>query len=86
MIDSVNEEFNTDLDSIIKTATTSESLLARMDAIKRLGNYSGPQIEKALSALEKCILYDKDKTIRNLSSKFYTQLTEKRQEDTIKNI
>jgi PAS domain S-box-containing protein len=86
IIDSVTKESKSDLDSLIKIATTSESILARLDAVKRIGSYSGPQKEKALSALEKCILYDKDKTIRNLSSKLYTQLAENIEEDIIKNL
>ncbi len=86
IIASVTKESKSELDSLIKTATTSESIIARMDAIKQLGGYSGPEKEKALAALEKCILYDKDKAIRNLSSKLYIQLSENREEDSIKNL
>jgi len=65
------------LDDLIKTATSSENVSKRKEAIGQLGNYSGSNKDQILSTLEKCILYDKEKIIRDLSSKLYSQLVEK---------
>ena len=66
------------LNEIIKIAITSENILKRMDAVHQLGNgsYNGLELEKVISALEKVILYDKDRTIRNLAGQFYSQKVE----------
>ena len=63
------------LNELIRIATTSESMLQRMEAVHRLGNgkYSGSELENVISTLEKVILYDQDRTIRNLAGKFYSQ-------------
>ena len=66
------------LDDLIKTATSSENVSKRKEAIGQLGNYSGSNKDQILSTLEKCILYDKEKIIRDLSSKLYSQLVEKK--------
>lgn len=70
---------------IIDIATTSETTYERKEAITQLGTYKGPFKDQILSALEKCILYDKEKQIRDLSSKIYSQLVEEREEKTTKN-
>ncbi len=72
------------LDEIIRTASTSENMLKRMEAIHRLGNgnYDGIELDRVISTLEKVILYDKDQTIRNLASKFYSQKVEQNKNAT----
>ncbi|UCE14771.1 MAG: PAS domain-containing protein [Candidatus Heimdallarchaeota archaeon] len=72
------------LNEIIKTATTSENMLKRMDAVHQLGNgeYSEPELEKVITALEQIILYDKDRTIRNLAGQFYSEKVEKQKNAT----
>ena len=72
------------LDEIIRTASTSENMLKRMEAIHQLGNgsYDGLELEKVISTLEKVILYDKDQIIRNLASKFYSQKVDQKKNAT----
>ncbi|MFX0209274.1 MAG: ATP-binding protein [Candidatus Hodarchaeota archaeon] len=69
------------LNELIKIATTSENMLQRMEAVHQLGNgkYSGFELENVISTLEKVILYDQDRTIRNLAGKFYSQKIQKRE-------
>ncbi|MFX1286540.1 MAG: PAS domain-containing sensor histidine kinase [Promethearchaeota archaeon] len=66
------------LNEIIKIATTSENILKRMDALHHLGNgtYSDLELDKVISALEKIILYDNDRIIRNLAGQFYSEKVE----------
>ncbi|MHA2052782.1 MAG: ATP-binding protein [Candidatus Hodarchaeales archaeon] len=64
------------IEFLIKQATTSQNFVKRLDAVQQLGNT--PLLEKedhiqVINALEKIILNDKDRTIRNLASKFYTE-------------
>ncbi|MFX1507762.1 MAG: ATP-binding protein [Promethearchaeota archaeon] len=68
------------LNELIKIATTSENMLQRIEAVHQLGNgkYSGSELENVISTLEKVILYDQDRTIRNLAGKFYSQKIQKR--------
>ncbi|MFX1517075.1 MAG: PAS domain-containing sensor histidine kinase [Promethearchaeota archaeon] len=63
------------LNELIRIATTSENMLQRMEAVHQLGNgsYSGTDLENVISTLEKVILYDQDRTLRNLAGKFYSQ-------------
>jgi PAS domain S-box-containing protein len=63
------------LNELFRIATTSENMLQRMEAVHQLGNskYSGSDLENVISTLEKVILYDQDRTIRNLAGKFYSQ-------------
>ncbi len=64
------------IDLLIKKATTSNILVSRMDAIQQLGKISltnEDDFTHVLDALEQVILHDRDKTIRNLASKFYTE-------------
>ncbi|MFX0124958.1 MAG: ATP-binding protein [Candidatus Hodarchaeota archaeon] len=69
------------LNELIRIATTSENMLQRMEAVHQLGNgnYFGPELENVISTLEKVILYDQDRTIRNLAGKFYSQKVEIRE-------
>ncbi len=69
------------IDDVIKQATTAENLLLRMEAINQLRNYAEYtefDKEKILAALEKCILYDKDGTLRNLASRFYSEIADEK--------
>ena len=64
-----------EIDLLIKQATTSKILVSRMDAIQKLGKVSlanEDEFTYVLDALEQIILHDRDQTIRNLASKFYT--------------
>ena len=63
------------LTELIRIATSSENMLQRMQAVHQLGNgnYSGTDLENVISTLEKVILYDQDRTLRNLAGKFYSQ-------------
>ncbi|UCG01111.1 MAG: PAS domain-containing protein [Candidatus Heimdallarchaeota archaeon] len=69
------------LNKLIRIATTSENMLQRMEAVHQLGNgdYKGAELERIISTLEKVILYDQDRTIRNLAGKFYSQKVELRE-------
>lgn len=66
------------LTELFRIATTSENMLKRMEAVHQLGNgdYTGLELENVISTLEKVILYDQDRTIRNLAGKFYSQKVE----------
>ncbi len=72
------------LNELIRIATTSENMLNRMESVHQLGNgnYSGLELENVISTLEKVILYDQDRTIRNLAGKFYSQKIEIREKAT----
>lgn len=72
------------LNEISKIATKSENMLKRMEAVQQLGsgNYTGLELENVISTLEKVILYDKDRTIRNLAGKFYSQKVEIKKKET----
>ncbi|MHA2307099.1 MAG: PAS domain-containing sensor histidine kinase, partial [Candidatus Hodarchaeales archaeon] len=83
IIDSIHKDSKTDIDQIIENATISKSEEVRRDAISQLGNYKGPQKEKVISALEKCILYDKNQSLRNLASDLYSQLMKKKEENSV---
>ncbi|MHA2317071.1 MAG: sensor histidine kinase [Candidatus Hodarchaeales archaeon] len=64
-----------EIDLLIKKATTSKILVSRMDAIQKLGKIpltNEDEFSYVLDALEQIILHDRDQTIRNLASKFYT--------------
>ncbi|MHA1975034.1 MAG: ATP-binding protein [Candidatus Hodarchaeales archaeon] len=64
-----------ELDNLIKQATSNENILSRMEAVQELSNFDQEEnIDKVLSALEHVILYDRDRTIRNLASQFYSNL------------
>ncbi|MFX1249916.1 MAG: sensor histidine kinase, partial [Promethearchaeota archaeon] len=69
------------LNQIIRIAKTSENMLKRLEAVHQLGNgtYSDIELEDVISALEQVILYDRDRTIRNLAGKFYSQIVEKKE-------
>jgi PAS domain S-box-containing protein len=75
---------NGSLNEMIKTATTSENILKRMEAVHQLGNrrFIEQELEKVISALEKVILYDKDRTIRNLAGQFYSKKVETKKKAT----
>ncbi len=75
-----SEEKDWDIDFIIKQATSAENLLIRLEAVNKLRIYAktvDADKEKILATLEKCILYDRDRTLRNLASRFYSEINEK---------
>ena len=64
------------LKNLIKQAIASQNYVTRMDAVQQLGKMklvTKEEFNHVLNALEKSILHDKDRTIRNLASKFYTE-------------
>ncbi|MHA2227132.1 MAG: PAS domain-containing sensor histidine kinase [Candidatus Hodarchaeales archaeon] len=71
---------NSELNELIKLATTSEEMLDRRNAIKQLeyGKYLDTELEQVIKTLEQIILYDNEKLIRNLAGKVYSQKIEKR--------
>ncbi|MCK4847415.1 MAG: PAS domain-containing sensor histidine kinase [Candidatus Heimdallarchaeota archaeon] len=65
-----------EIDLLIKQGTTSNIFVTRMDAIQQLSKIpltTEEDFSHVLDALEQIILHDKDQTIRNLASKFYTE-------------
>ncbi len=82
-VDSIHKDVKVYVDQIIENATTSKSEIVRREAITQLGKYKGPQKEKVISALEKCILYDKKQSLRNLSSELYSQLLKQSETDSV---
>ncbi|MHA1228283.1 MAG: PAS domain-containing sensor histidine kinase [Candidatus Hodarchaeales archaeon] len=69
-----------ELDNLIKQATSNENMLSRMEAVQKLSNLGiGDNLDKVLSALEHVILYDRDRTIRNLASQFYSNLLSRKE-------
>jgi len=64
------------IDLLIKQATTSNVFVSRMDAIQQLSKIAlttEDEFKHVLEALEQIILHDRDQTIRNLASRFYTE-------------
>ncbi|MHA1206620.1 MAG: sensor histidine kinase [Candidatus Hodarchaeales archaeon] len=76
---SKDENLNTgvpEIDLLIKQATTSNIFVIRLDSIQQLAKISlttEDEFTHVLNALEQIILHDRDKTIRNLASKFFTE-------------
>jgi PAS domain S-box-containing protein len=64
------------IDSLVKQANSSQNVVKRLDAVQQLGSIplrEENEYMQVLTALEQIILNDKDRTIRNLASKFYTE-------------
>ncbi|MFW9854232.1 MAG: sensor histidine kinase, partial [Candidatus Thorarchaeota archaeon] len=61
------------LEQLIRTATGAENMLERLNSIHKLGEYQGVDINLVLEALEKVILFDKDRTLRNLAGELYAR-------------
>ncbi|MHA1513798.1 MAG: ATP-binding protein [Candidatus Hodarchaeales archaeon] len=76
---SKDENLNTgvpEIDLLIKQATTSNIFVIRLDSIQQLAKISlttEDEFTHVLNALEQIILHDRDQTIRNLASKFFTE-------------
>ncbi|WP_455142184.1 ATP-binding protein [Candidatus Hodarchaeum mangrovi] len=70
----LNED-ETDLSFLIRQATSAENMIIRMEAIQELWKIADTNnLESVLNTLEQVILYDRDRTLRNLASKFYSEL------------
>ncbi|MFW9778872.1 MAG: ATP-binding protein [Candidatus Heimdallarchaeota archaeon] len=61
------------LEQLVRQATGAENMLERLNSIHKLGEYQGNEITLVLEALEKVILFDKDRTLRNLAGELYTR-------------
>ena len=75
-------EKDQDIEFVIKQATSAENLLIRLEAVNKLRIFASTSASPAdkgriLATLEKCILYDRDRTLRNLASKFYSEINDK---------
>ncbi|MFX0150075.1 MAG: PAS domain-containing sensor histidine kinase [Candidatus Hodarchaeota archaeon] len=68
-----------ELGQIIKLAISSQNTLDRIESVKRLGNenYIPDDSDRILAALEQVILYDDDRTLRNLAGRVYSEILEK---------
>lgn len=72
---------NDELGQIIKLATSSQNMIKRIESVKKLGNgnYLDNDLDRVITALEQVILYDNDRTIRNLAGELYSKQVEKRE-------
>ncbi|MFX0181549.1 MAG: ATP-binding protein [Candidatus Hodarchaeota archaeon] len=83
----LNDNSNDDeLGQIIKVATSSRNMITRIESVKKLGNteYLDNDLDRVITALEQVILYDSDRTIRNLAGELYSKQIEKREKSDYK--
>jgi len=74
------KEEETDLSLLIRQATSADNMIIRMEAIEELWKISDTNnLENILNALEHVILYDRDRTLRNLASQFYSELVQSKE-------
>ncbi|MFX0211225.1 MAG: PAS domain-containing sensor histidine kinase [Candidatus Hodarchaeota archaeon] len=76
----ISEETDEDeLGRVIKLLRSSQTAFERIEAIKRLGseNYINEDSDRVLKTLEQVILYDDERTVRNLAGQFYSMIIEK---------
>jgi len=72
---------NEELGQIIRLATSSQNMIKRIESVKKLGNgnYLDNDLDRVITALEQVILYDNDRTVRNLAGELYSKQVEKRE-------
>lgn len=61
------------LDQLEKQAIRAENMIDRLNSIHKLGEYEGDELDRVLDTLERVILYDKDRTLRNLAGELFTR-------------
>jgi signal transduction histidine kinase len=61
------------LEQNARRATAAENMIERLNSIQKLGEYQGDDIDFVLDTLEHVILYDKDRTLRNLAGELYAR-------------